>query len=64
MKEKVAAVEYLCFGCGTQGLAEWQHGEAYGSEGPPPMRCPSCGKRVVTFNFRMPVPESVEVTTA
>lgn len=64
MKEKVAAVEYLCFGCGTQGLAERQYDEACGSEGPPPMRCPSCGKHTVTFYFRSPVPESVEATTA
>lgn len=45
MKEPVA-IEFLCYGCGTQGLTHSLDQASRDSEGDTRLSCPHCGKAI------------------
>ncbi|MCL4425225.1 MAG: hypothetical protein M1553_07270 [Firmicutes bacterium] len=58
MKKSQRVVEYLCFGCGAQGMIvdpSQTTGEPLASE----PRCPHCGRKVFLFDFRLTPVETV-----
>ena len=56
MKEASLAVEYLCYRCGTQGLA--QAPAAADEAEKAGLRCPRCGKPVTIASHPFPGPSA------
>lgn len=62
MKEPVA-IEYLCYGCGTQGLTRAPEGTFSGADDGLALKCPNCGRVVYISGFH-PVPAAINPVQA
>jgi len=52
MEKSQRLVEYLCFGCGAQGMII-DPGPVAGEETAQEPRCPYCGRKVHLFDLRL-----------